>query len=154
MHKRLDRNADKFELYLARNIFKVPSSAAAATAEVRVARWVCVCFYVYRRAGACKPPPSPSHPSNPTPPLLKSPRRNPNPTHTQDAMDVDKTGSAAEDGEEEEGGSIPLPASASEVPPPQDEEAVDNLLTEARVRIRTVRPGLLGLLVVLVRLTD
>lgn len=32
MHKHLDRNADKFELYLARNIFKAPARAAAGTA--------------------------------------------------------------------------------------------------------------------------
>lgn len=33
MHKHLDRNADKFELYLARNIFKAPVRAAAAGAS-------------------------------------------------------------------------------------------------------------------------
>lgn len=92
MHKQLDRGADKFELYLARNIFKVPASSQAAAAAEKEA----------------------------------------------DAMDV--VGSSKEqEQEQEEGGAVPLPASVSEVPAPQDEEAVDNLLTEARVRIRTVR---------------
>ncbi len=72
-----------------------------------------------------------------------SPKHNKN-TKKKDAMDVDgakkqKGSSSEEDEEGEEGGAIPLPASAGEVPPARDEEAMDNLLTEARVRIRTVR---------------
>ncbi len=66
MHKQLDRGADKFELYLARNIFKVPSSSSsAAAAEVggcigqagrRTCVCVCVCVCVCRAGrGAVSP---------------------------------------------------------------------------------------------------
>lgn len=108
MAKQLDRFADRFELYLTRNIFKVPSSPAA---DVRLysgrgGRQSRVdCF------GAILGVQGPMGNLSSSGTYMHT---HIFPSLQENAMDVDKKALAAEM-EEDEGSTIPLPASAGEV---------------------------------------